>query len=277
MWSKDKVRRTLVLVAATCLVIADSSMAQTPAGFSWVNMESDKATMPLVRQALHDSSMTAIREVGVTEGFALVMTSSREADAPTPDSDRWSIYNVSLKTGASRILVSGWGVKILNWIGTSNDELAITYYDCWECEAATLFTTIRFKTGIGWRARWSDKTDEGSYPHPGAAVASTDLVDGDTEFDLVFGLIAKPDGSFFAGSWEQSRDSKTGKVENDVKRYSIDPNTNEDRVEKLAGRAASELEHLICTPSDKLIQPSSGQDSEACKRILTKPAAHPHS
>lgn len=259
-----------------CLLLSKSSAAQTPPGFSWVSIESDKSTMTAVRHALHDSSITAFREVGVEDGFALVMTASRDHEAPTPDYDRWSIYNVSLKAGTSRILVSGYGVKILNWIGKANDELAITYYDCWECEAATLFTTLHFKTGTGWRARWSNKPDDGSYPHPGAAVASTDLEDGDTEFELIFGLITKPDGGFLAGSWEQSRDSKTGKVEDDVERYTIDPATKEDRVEKLVGHAAIDLERQICTRSDNLIQPSSGQDSEACKRILSKPAAHPH-
>jgi hypothetical protein len=154
--------------------------------------------------------------------------------------------------------------------------LAITYFDCWECETATLFTTLHFKKDIGWRARWRSKTEEGAYPQPGAPAATTDVEDGDTELDLVFGLITKSDGSYFAGSWEQSRDSKTGKVENDIERYSIDPSTKEDRVDKLARRPAVELERQICTQSDNLIQPSSGQNSEACKRVLAKPAAHPH-
>jgi hypothetical protein len=77
--------------------------------------------MSAVRHGLHDTSITAIREVGLQGGFALVMTASREADASTPDNDRWTIYNVSLKTGTSLKLVSGYGVKILNWIGTSSD------------------------------------------------------------------------------------------------------------------------------------------------------------
>ncbi|MGC2162898.1 MAG: hypothetical protein WA634_13365 [Silvibacterium sp.] len=34
-----------------------------PIGFSWVNLESDKAAMATVRHALLDTSITAIREL----------------------------------------------------------------------------------------------------------------------------------------------------------------------------------------------------------------------
>ena len=103
-------------VSAMLLLALQFGRADVPPGFSWVNLESDKTTMALVRRALHDPSVSAIREVGVEDGFALVMTAYREAGAPTPDYDRWSIYNVSLKTGMSKVLVSGYGVTLLDWI-----------------------------------------------------------------------------------------------------------------------------------------------------------------
>jgi len=174
--------------------------ADVPAGFSWVNIESDKTTMTAVRHALHDPSITAIREVGVEDGFALVMAASRESGAPTPDYDRWSIYNVSLKTGMSQVLVSGYGVRLIDWIGASQDELAITYYDCWECEAATIFTTIYLKKDVGWGARWSNKTKDSAYPQPGAVVLMTDIGEDDEEVELVFAVVAQPKGRALSSS-----------------------------------------------------------------------------
>src|SRR5450631_805495 len=168
-------KRKPILLSAMLLLAMRSGRADVPAGFSWVNLESDKATMAAVRRALHDPSISAIREVGVENGFALVMTASRETGAPTPDYDRWSIYNVSFKTGMSRLLISGYGVKLIDWIGTAQDELAITYYDCWECEAATLFTTLRLQKGVGWKARWPNKTQDLTSPQPGAVVSMSDL------------------------------------------------------------------------------------------------------
>ncbi len=260
------------------LMILELGWADVPTGFSWVNLETDKVTMTAVRRALHDPSISAIREVGVEDGFALVMTTSRENGAPTPDFDRWSIYNISLKTGLSHMLVSGYGVKLIDWVGSSGDELAITYYDCWECEAATLFTALRLKKGVGWTARWHNKTQSADYPQPGAVALDADSSDNDYEVEHVFAIVAQPKDSFAVGSWEHIRNTKTGKIDDDVERYSIDVITKEDRVEKLDGRAASNWESQICAESSILIRPSSGQDSKACRSVRrTQMPRHPTS
>jgi hypothetical protein len=256
--------------------------AEVPAGFSWVNLESDSAVMTKVRQALHDKSVTAIREVGVEDGFALVMTASREDGAPTPDYDRWTIYNISLANGASRVLVSGYGVQLHDWIGSKQDELAITYYDCWECEAARLFTTLHFAKDAGWSVRWTNKTGEGNYPQPGVLVSTSDVPDSpDDEVDVVFAVIAAQKNGFgyVVGSWVQSRNLKSRTVEDDAARYTVDQISGQERVEKLTGQAALNWERMICTGSNIMLQPSSGQDSKACKRALRiskPPSANPH-
>jgi hypothetical protein len=271
-------KRTTILASTIILLLARPCLSDTPSGFSWINIESDKTTMASVRHALHDTSITAIREVGVKSGFALVMTASRESGAPTPDFDRWTIYNISLATGRSQILVSGYGVKLLDWIGVAKDELAITYYDCWECEAASFFTTLRFKNSVGWMARWPNRaTQDSTYPRPGAVAAMTDVGDpsDDTDVDLVFAVVAEPRGDFAVGSWTHSRNSKSGKIEDDVERYSIDPKTKEDRVQKLEGNAALQWEREICTESRILIQPSAGQKSDACRLVIRTAGAHP--
>jgi len=270
-------KKVLQTLSALVLLYAQFCRADVPAGFSWVNLESDKTTMAAVRHALHDSSISSIREVGLEGGFALVMTASRESGAPTPDYDRWSIYNISLSTGKSQILVSGYGVKLLDWIGASNSELAISYYDCWECEAATVFTTLRFKSGVGWRARWTNKMQDASYPQPGAVVLMTDVGDpyDDNVVDQVFAVITQPSNRFAVGSWIHSLNPKTGKIDDDVERYSIDRVTGDERTEKLRGPEALNWERQICKESNILIQPSTGQSSKACRTVLRAPMPHP--
>jgi hypothetical protein len=269
--TRKPVRKIFVPAVVVCIALGVNCWAQPPAGFTWANLESDKATMAAVRQSVHDPSITAVREVGVEEGFALVMTASRENDSPTPDYDRWTIYNVALSTGKNRVLVSGYGVKILDWIGRGGAELAMTYYDCWECEAATLFTTLHFVKGAGWRARWQNKRGDAGNPQPGAVVEWTG--DYDQEIDQVFAVVSRPNKDFAVGRWSQIHDAENGKLEIDVERYFVDPVTGQDREEKLTDAVAEKWKKEICTESNLLIRPGIGQDSKACKRTLRPPAA----
>jgi len=253
-----------------CLSLAQPSRATTPAKFSWVNMESDKTTMTAVRRALHDRSITAIREVGVQDGFALVMTASRDGDAPTPASDRWTIYNVSLITGKSRVLASGYVVELLDWIGQKQNELAISYSHCYDCEPVKLFTVFHFTKGIGWKARWSNSTKDANYPQPGAVVSYGDVGAPytDDDVDQMFAVLSTADGGFAVGSWLHSRNIKTGKIDDEVYRYSIDKTTGKDRLEKLSGNLALNWKRRICAESNAVVGPSLGQDSKACRAVL---------
>jgi hypothetical protein len=240
--------------------------AQMPAGFSWVNLESDKTTMAAVRGKLHDPTITSIREVGVKGDFALVMTASREGET-IPDGDRWTIYNVPLRTGDARTLASGYEVKVQDWIGS---ELAITYEDCFGCEPEMLFTTFHFRDNIGWLARWPDKTQDTKYPQPGAVVAATGVGDpyDDDVVSQVFAVVMLPGNSFAAGNWTHTRNTQSGKIDDTVVRYSIDPKTQEDSVDRLAGQAALNWKRQICTPSNVVAIPSVGQDSKVCRDVL---------
>jgi hypothetical protein len=262
--------RAFIFVSVLFLSVAEISRAELPGGFSWIDLESDQATMSMVRHALHDSSITAIREVGVEDGSALVMTTSREAGAPTPDYDRWTIYDISLKTGKSQVLVSGYGIKLIDWIGQAHDELAITFDNCWECEPSTVFTTLHFTKGLGWRARWPNKPHDPRYPEPGATVLMTGVGPpyDDDVVEQVFAVVRLPNNGFAAGSWVRWHYADIGKTEDDVERYSIDPATHEDRVEKLGGQAALKWEREICAESNILIQPSVGQNSRRCRAVL---------
>ena len=263
--------RAKTFLLTSLLLLTTLSYAQLPANFTWINIESDQKVMPLVRRALHDPNITAIREVGVEDGYALVMTASRDKEDPTPDYDTWTIYNVALNSGKSRVLAIGYGVKILDWIPPSPSELAITYYDCWACEAGTLFTTFHFVNGTGWRARWPGKPTDAGRPLPGAVLIYADEGEFDESTEQIYAIVKQPDSGFAVGNWTHSRNETTGKFEDDVERYSIDAATGADRVEKLTGKAALDWQREICTQSNVQIEPSAGQDSRRCRAILKPP------
>ena len=96
----------------------------------------------------------------------------------------------------------------------------------------------------------------------------------DDVVDQVFAVITQPNSRFAAGSWTHSRNTKNGKVDNSVERYSVDPTTQEDRIGRLTGQAALSWESQIYNPTNILIQPSNGQDSNACRNVLRKPASN---
>lgn len=161
---KTRLRAAYLLLICSLVATAIPSFADTPSGFSWVDLEAEQATVRAVREALRGVHFSAIREIGVEHGYALVMITSREPGASTPDYDEWYVYDVSLKTRAKKLILFGYGVRLLDWIGRGQSELAITYYDCWECEAASVFTTFHFVPGHGWYARWPNKTAKSEYP-----------------------------------------------------------------------------------------------------------------
>jgi hypothetical protein len=267
-----QIAKTLLLT--TILLLTKRSYAQLPANFTWINIESDQKVMPLVRRALHDPSITAIREVGVEDGYALVMTVSRDKDAPIPDYDSWAVYNISLTTGSSRVLFGGYGVKLLGWVGRGSGELAVSYLTCWECEPETLLTAVRFVKDNGWQARWLNKmTNPASIALPGAIVDIGDMGApyDDNDVDQIYAIVKQPNDGFAIGTWTHSRNTVTGKIDDDIERYSIDPKTGADRVETLTGPAARAWKREICTQSNILIQPSAGQDSKPCRAILKIP------
>jgi hypothetical protein len=168
------------------------------------------------------------------------------------------------------ILVSGYKVKLLDWVGKSSPELAITYYDCWGCEAATLFSTLHYIKGVGWSARWPNKTVDPNYPQPGAVVSYGDAGEpyDDDVVDQVFAVVSQPNGGFAAGSWFHSRDTKTGKIDNDVEKYSFDPATGEDLIEKLTGSQSLAWRREICASSNALIKAGIGQNLKSCQKVL---------
>jgi hypothetical protein len=85
-------------------------------------------------------------------------------------------------------------------------------------------------------------------------------------------LVEGTSKSVEAGSWFHARNLQTGKIEDDVYRYWVDPTTDADHVDTVKGQAAVAWERKICDRSEIVSEPGIGQDSKAC-RSVKRPAA----
>jgi hypothetical protein len=268
---RTQARFNPVKLLLVSLAISASAHGQTPAGFHWVDFKRESATVQKIEQALKGEDYTAIREIGVSSDSALVMVIQREADQAVPEGDQWSVYNVSMKSGHVETLLLGYSLQIKGWISfRSRDEqdLGIVYLHCWECEPASLFTAFHYDPRDGWRARWVNKEN---VKQPGITFRVTDVGDPYTseDVDQVFAVLA-PNGVASVGTWYHSRDLATGKISDDVAKFSVDPSTGEDKTTGLAGSKANEWELQLCKARDSWSTPAMGQSSRACKQLSTR-------
>jgi len=263
-------RINYVKVLLVTLAISATAHGQMPAGFHWVDFKRESATVQKVEQALKAEDYTAIREIGLADGFALVMVVRRESGQDIPYDDQWFVYNVSTKSGKALPLLTGYNLHVKSWISfysRNQQDLGITYLDCWGCEPASLFTAFHYDSREGWRARWANKEDPN---HPGIPFRLTDVGDPYTneEVDQVFAVLAPNDGIASVGTWYHSRDLATGKISDGVGRFSVDPSTGKDKSDVLTGPKAKEWELQLCKAKDSWTGPAMGQSSRACKGVL---------
>jgi hypothetical protein len=187
-----------------------------------------------------------------------------------PGDEPWTIYNISTKTAAATPLLSGYKPELKQWLRLESEgpeDLAIVYYDCWGCEAASFFTAFHFDPVSGWRARWPANGDSALVP--GVAFLFTDVGDpyDDEEVDQVFSVLEGPGGLFSAGTWYHSRDLKTGKVTEEVRRYSFDALRKVETNVLLTGPAATRWKSRLCSEDEARSGLAVGQDSKSCKRL----------
>jgi hypothetical protein len=264
-------RKTLLLFAVGILAASQCCLAQVPDGFHWINLESDKVTMAVVRRALQGQSFTAIREVGVKDNFALVITANRDADASVPSEDQLTIYSIALSTAKMQPIVNGYDIRLWEWMGKNSEDLTISYYDCSDCEPAGLFTALHLKPNVGWVARWQSKKDG---LNPGGVIFVGDAGEPYTDDDVteVFAVIKAADNSYAAGSWTHSYNTTTRKTEDSVLRYRVDMVTGKDIAETLTGARTEAWKRRICKEPLTLSRPNQGQDSQICKTLLKESA-----
>ncbi len=259
----------IVRALVVWMLTAGLVRSQTPAGFHWVDFKKEAATLSNVEQALKAENYTAIREIGLMNGFALVLTVSRESDQATPEGDQWLVYNVSTKDWVASPLLIGYNLQVKDWITFQTNaipDIGVVYLDCWECEPASMFTALHYDPHDGWRARWVNEKDTN---HPGVPFLFTDVGDPYTneDVDQVFAVFTPAGGVASAGTWYHSKALSTGKVTDSVVRYSVDPPIGKENEANRPGAPASEVKVQLCTANLSVIL-LGGQSSSSCKKAL---------
>jgi len=252
------------------LALSSCAAGQAPEGFHWVDFRQETSTVSSVERALKSEQYTAIREVGVLNGFALVMTVQRDPSQSTPVGDVWRVYNLSMKTGSIQELLTGYNLEIKDWLSfqpQGSRDLGLLYLNCWECEPGNLFTAFHFETRTGWRARWTNDKDSN---HPGITVGVTDVGDPYTneDVDQVFAVLAPREGVATLGTWYYAKDLTTGKITESVSKFFVDQATGQDKSIDLVGSRATSWKIRLCNPADSVSGLFAGQSSSACKRII---------
>lgn len=269
-YKRAGMRINLVAFLLVLLAISAPAHGQPPAGFHWVDFKREFATVQKVEQALKGEEYTAVREIVLADGFALVTAVRRESWQTTPAEDQWLVYSVSTQSGDARKLLIGYDLQIKDWFGFTlkDKDLGVIYLDCDECEPASLFTALHYDPREGWRARWAN---EKSPDHPGITLRVTDVGDPYTneDVDQVFAVITPKNGVASIGTWYHSRDLATGKISDDVGMYSVDPSTGRDKSIVLTGPKAKEWELRLCHVKDSWLSPAMGQSTRACKGLLS--------
>jgi len=251
------------------LLMCIGADGQTPADFHWVNFKTEAATVSNVERTLKGEEYSAIREIGVTDRFALVLTVQREAGQTTFDGDMWRVYSISIKTWNVQTLLTGYRLQVKDWINfdarTSRD-LGLVYMDCWECEATTVFTALHYDSSKGWRARWPNEKDPN---HPGITMLITDVGDPYTneEVDQTFRVIAPANDVSTVGTWYHSKDLSTGKISETVTKFWIDKATGKEKTAELTGEEARAWKLSLCKAGSAAYGLSQGQSSRACRSL----------
>ena len=252
-----------------CPSVPAVAQDQVPTGFHWVNFKREGSTVLKIEQALKDEDYAAIREIGLTDSFALVMTVQRESGQTTFYGDAWRVYNVSTKTWDFQSLIYGYDLEVKDWIRFQShraQDLGVVYKDCWECEPASLFTALHYDPQKGWRARWSNDKDPS---HPGITIEITDVGDPYTneDVDQVFAVFAPQDGIATVGTWYHSRELATGKISENATKFWVDQPTGQDRSAELRGSEAKTWEVKLCSAKGSPYGLHQGQSSPTCRRI----------
>jgi hypothetical protein len=254
-----------------------SAWAQAPERFHWINFKQETAIVSRVSLALHTEDYSAIREIGLVADSALVFTTAREPGWATPEGDAWSVYSVSMGDLKLRKLVSGYGLRVVDWVRfvpAANGDLAITYLDCYECEPATLFTAFHYDQKEGWRVRWPAKDREGV---AGVLLMFSDAGAPYTDeiVDQVWAVMAPSSGPASVGTWYRSLDPATRKVTSIATKFVVDRSTGKEESVTMEGPAAEAWERRLCRPPDGVPGLTGGQDSESCRRLF-QTARPPH-
>ncbi len=262
-----------VLFAVFLAAASSVYSQQAPEGFHWIDFHApkDQNTVTWVTRSLAVADWTAIREIAAEYDAALVVTADRKTPQSPPNSDSFTVWNVSLSDHSYEPLIHGVNLRWLNWMRFSSDgqyELAVLYDNCRDCVANTYFTTFRYDLKTHkWLARW---IRDGQ----GVPMYSANTPPG-VEWTQAYSAFAEPNGREYIVTWSHFDYGEKKKPDDFVYRYDQDPISGLDRSEQLTGKMATEMEMRICRGQDAVAGLSRGQDSAVCEKILPRTERKP--
>jgi len=245
-----------VLMSASCALCS----AQVVDGFAWVNLKTDTQTVAKIATFLANKPYTAIREIGVVNQQALVITTLRKDPTAEPGNDTFTAYGVSLKDGSVEELLDGTNLKYIDWqkfYDYDTSELLATYDDCAQCKATTFLTAFYIdRKTKRWGARWRRE------------VAGAPLYSADTSKSYVYALFINVDQRVVLDTWaaypEQKKSSRGGEY---LFEYRIDPMSDQGTSRPLTGRDMLPVKQRLCRGEEIVFGIAGGQDSAACKEL----------
>jgi hypothetical protein len=261
-------RAYLFGLVAVLLLTAPLNAQPPTDNFRWVDFHStqDQSIVTWVTRSLQVEKWTALREIGVLYDAALVVTTDRSSPQSSPDTDSFTIWNVSLTSHVIAPLLSGVNLRWFDWERFTDGgpaELTVLYDNCGECAASTFFTAFRYDiTHHMWTLRWL-RGGQGvlvwnAIPPSGTGITWTQ----------VYAVMSSPDGRALLATWNHFDYGKQKRPSDTVFRYDVDPITGLDRTVELTGHDAEEMELRLCRGQDTVQGLERGQDSAACTQLL---------
>jgi hypothetical protein len=267
------------MIAGWLLMGTLAGAQQPPENFKWLNLNEDRAVLPLVTKALKPYSFTALREVGLYYDQALAVVSERKAGATLPSEDRYVVYSINLTQGKVEQIFAGYELKWVVWqpLATGSDsELLATYTDCVNCSQTLYVTCFHISRRTGqWQTRWSGETSPAPLASKVAAVNS----------QYIYALLGQTSGGSVIAAWTHTEpvvdvshpktrarkksDSKTEDSSPQDRLYLYQADTQSDLglAQPVNEREAPELEKRLCMLEDG--NPlHGGQDSAICRKLL---------
>ena len=262
--------RCLVAFVFLALAVAIPLHAQPPTDtFRWVDFHStqDQSIVVWVTRSLQVEKWSAIREIGVLYDAALVVTTTRATPDAVPNTDTFTIWNVSLTSHVIAPLLTGVNLRWSDWqhfVDGGQGELTILYDNCRECAASTFFTAFHYDLQHHmWTARWL-RGNQGVLVWSASQPTTPGLT-----WSQVYAVMGGADGRALLATWNHFDYGKQKRPSDTVFRYDVDP-AGIDRTVELTGQEAQAMELRLCRGQDTIPGLESGQDSDLCMGLLEK-------
>jgi hypothetical protein len=167
-----------VRILIAVLLLAGFSPAQTVDHLRWVDLHKEKNIVEAVESALKDETYTHLREIGIYEEAALVITAYREESGSSYVPFEWdtlTAFTCSVTQRRCEKLWLGYKLEVVadgRFVkGQRVADVVFKYMRCVECEPSWHVTSFFYDQSVGgWQIRkW------GSKDVPGGSVGYADI------------------------------------------------------------------------------------------------------